>query len=68
MKQAIGAGVLTVLFLTVLAACGKRTESNQPLEEQNMTFIQRKRRRLTRQRRIRGCSSSRELPVNGLQS
>lgn len=38
MKQAIGAGFLTVLFLTVLAACGKRTESNQPLEEQTMTF------------------------------
>lgn len=38
MKQAIGAGFLTVLFLTVLAACGKRNESNQPLEEQIMTF------------------------------
>lgn len=38
MKQAIGAGFVTVLFLTVLAACGKRNESNQPLEEQDMTF------------------------------
>lgn len=38
MKQAMAAGFLTVLFLTVLAACGKTTELNQPLEGQNMTF------------------------------
>lgn len=36
MKQAIVMEVLTVLFMMILSACGKTTESNRPQEEQNM--------------------------------
>lgn len=37
MKQAIVMGVLTVLFMTMLNACGKTTELNQAQKEQDMT-------------------------------
>lgn len=37
MKQAIVMGVLTTLFMTMLSACGKTTELNEPQEEQDMT-------------------------------
>ena len=37
MKQTIVMGVLAVLFATMLSACGKATESDQPQKEQNMT-------------------------------
>lgn len=37
MKQVIVMGVLTALFMTILSACGKTTESDQPREEQEMT-------------------------------
>ena len=37
MKPAIVMGVITVLFMTILSACGKMTESNRPQEEQDMT-------------------------------